>query len=87
MVRIWRAVERLTSRPAAGAIEEAGHADREAEDRRRKGTTSGRPSRMLERDGGATIQDIQDATRWLAHTVRGFLSIARCPRGAGAPHQ
>jgi hypothetical protein len=29
---------------------------------------------MLLRAGGATLQEIQDATGWQKHTVRGFIS-------------
>ena len=31
---------------------------------------------MLERDGGATMEQMVEATGWLAHTVRGAISGA-----------
>ncbi len=31
---------------------------------------------MLRRDGGATLEEIMQATGWLRHSCRGFLSIA-----------
>jgi hypothetical protein len=30
---------------------------------------------MLQRKGGATLEDIVNATGWQKHTVRGFISI------------
>jgi hypothetical protein len=29
---------------------------------------------LLRRDGGATLEDIMNATGWQAHSVRGFIS-------------
>ena len=29
---------------------------------------------MLKREGGATLTEIMEATSWMAHSVRGFVS-------------
>jgi len=41
----------------------------------REGTAKAKVIAMLERKGGATLQQIRDATGWQPHTVRGFISI------------
>lgn len=41
----------------------------------REGTAKAKVIAMLERKGGVTLRQIQDATGWQPHTVRGFVSV------------
>jgi hypothetical protein len=47
----------------------------------REGTAKATVLAMIQRKGGATLQEIMDATGWQAHTCRGFMSVA--PKKAG----
>ena len=41
----------------------------------REGTHKAEVIAMLQRKGGATLEQIMEATGWQKHTVRGFISI------------
>ena len=41
----------------------------------REGTAKANVIALLQRDGGATLDEIRTATGWQPHTVRGFISI------------
>ncbi|MCE5309384.1 MAG: DUF3489 domain-containing protein [Acidobacteriales bacterium] len=47
----------------------------------REGTAKATVLAMIQRDGGATLDEIRAATGWQPHTVRGFISVA--PKRAG----
>jgi len=40
----------------------------------RRGTKTAKILALLQRPGGASLTEIKQATRWQAHSVRGFLS-------------
>jgi predicted ArsR family transcriptional regulator len=44
--------------------------------RRRSGTKQEAVIAMLKAEGGATIDEIVDATQWAPHTARGFMAGA-----------
>jgi hypothetical protein len=64
-----------TPKPAPGAKGKAKRADGDVREPR-KGTKLGRVIAMLRRSGGATLQQIVDATDWQPHTARAVLSHA-----------
>jgi hypothetical protein len=45
------------------------------------GTAKARVIELISRKGGATLEEIMDATGWQAHTCRGFIAVA--PKKAG----
>ncbi len=47
----------------------------------REGTAKANVLSMIQREGGATLDEIRTATGWLPHTVRGFISVV--PKRAG----
>jgi hypothetical protein len=95
--RIWNAIQTLndgqvpatpeakveeptTEQPAPEKKErKAKKAD--AEPKQPRDTKKAKVMEMIARAEGATNQEIQEATEWQAHTIRGFLSIAK-KRGA-----
>lgn len=85
--RIWKAVQALTPTPApqaAPAAPKKAKATKEAKPKvdatgpkdAREGSKKAIVLDMLRRPEGATLADIQSATGWLAHSVRGFISGA-----------
>jgi hypothetical protein len=84
VARIWKAAQALTpkvSPQAAPAATKQAKAAKEATARdaakpAREGSKKAIVIEMLRRPEGATLADIQAATSWQAHSVRGFLSGA-----------
>jgi hypothetical protein len=85
--RIWKAVQALTPAPAqhaAPAAPKKAKATKEAKPKgdatapkgAREGSKKAIVLDMLRRPEGATLADIQSATGWMAHSVRGFISGA-----------
>ncbi|HPT25162.1 MAG TPA: DUF3489 domain-containing protein [Bryobacteraceae bacterium] len=82
--RIWKAIQALTPAPAqhaapaapkkAKATKEATAKD--AKPTAREGSKKAIVLGLLRRPEGATLPDIQAATGWQAHSVRGFISGA-----------
>lgn len=80
--RIWKAVQALTPAPAPQAAPTApkkakqarAKGDATGSNRAREGSKKAVVLEMLRRPEGATLADIQAATGWQAHSVRGFLS-------------
>jgi hypothetical protein len=80
--RIWAAAQSLTPEPSPRGLrlvhgktklgKRAGEAQKPATVRKRGKT--GRVLELLQRPGGATLQQLVAATRWQSHSVRGFLS-------------
>jgi hypothetical protein len=84
VARIWKAVQALTPTPApqaAPAAPKKAKSNKEATARdaakpAREGSKKAIVLEMLRRAGGATLADIQSATGWQPHSVRGFISGA-----------
>ena len=87
VARIWKAVQALTPAPAQHATPAApkkAKATKEAKPKddatapkgAREGSKKAIVLDMLHRPEGATLADIQSATGWMAHSVRGFISGA-----------
>ncbi|HEU0142218.1 MAG TPA: DUF3489 domain-containing protein [Bryobacteraceae bacterium] len=85
VARIWKAVQALTPAPAQHAAPVATKKAKATKEAKPKGDAAGpKEARegskkaivldMLRRPEGATLADIQSATGWLAHSVRGFIS-------------
>jgi hypothetical protein len=84
VARIWKAIQALTPAPAqhvAPAAPKQAKATKQA-----KPTDGARPPRefskksivleLIRRNDGASLREIQSATDWQAHSVRGFISGA-----------
>ena len=49
--------------------------------KQREGTRKATVVALLEREGGATLEEIMAETKWLKHSVRGFISTLGSKHG------
>jgi hypothetical protein len=82
VTRIWKAIQALTptaapERPAVAkkkAKATKGATAKDAAPTTREGSKKAIVLELIRRPDGATLKDIQEATGWQAHSVRGFIS-------------
>jgi hypothetical protein len=82
VARVWKAIQRLAAAAAPQAAGVAPKAKRSREASKaeamaptaREGSTKAIVLELLRRPDGATLADIQSATGWQPHSVRGFIS-------------
>lgn len=79
--RIWAAIQSLAPTDSAqpGRVApKKGRSRKQASASAgvREGSKTATVLELLKRSGGATLKDLMDATKWQAHSVRGFLSGA-----------
>lgn len=68
-------IQGATGAPAKGKATKQAKAPKEAKPGKQAATTkSAQVLALLQRKGGATVQEIMAATEWQPHTVRGFLA-------------
>ena len=67
--------------PKAAGKKKAPPASTETRPVAREGTAKATVLAMIQRKGGATLDEIMKATGWQAHTCRGFMSVV--PKKAG----
>ena len=71
--RVWKAIQRLEPAPKKDEPKAEKKAPNEPK-APREGTAKAKVIALISRKGGATLQEITEATGWMAHSVRGFLS-------------
>jgi hypothetical protein len=82
VARIWKAIQALTPTPAQHA---ATVAPKKAKATKDASTNGGAPTaregskkamvlELIRRPDGASIREIADATQWMPHSIRGFIS-------------
>ena len=80
VVRIWKAVQSLVSRPNSPDVAPKAARPGKRATRKPKARTGRDDSkkaliiRLLERAKGATLEELMHETKWQAHSVRGFIS-------------
>jgi type IV secretory pathway VirB10-like protein len=89
--RIWTAIQKLAvaapapppAKPETKVAPKAPakRAAKKVEAAARKGTHKATVLAMIQRPGGATLDEIMATTGWQKHTIRGFISVA--PKRAG----
>jgi hypothetical protein len=89
IARIWKAIQVLTPAPAQHAAPVAPKKAKASKDATAEKAT--RPPRefskkaivldLLERTGGATLEELMAATAWQKHSVRGFISTLGSKHG------
>jgi hypothetical protein len=80
--RIWKAIQALTPAPAPEVAPVApkkakatkGATAKDAAPTTRNGSKKAIVLELIRRPDGASLKEIQDATEWQAHSVRGFIS-------------
>ncbi|MDR3719912.1 MAG: DUF3489 domain-containing protein [Bryobacteraceae bacterium] len=63
------------------ATKDATSTDRARAPKQREGTRKATVVALLEREGGATLEEIMAATSWQIHSVRGFISTLGSKHG------
>ena len=81
MARTAKQTKKSKSAPKAAAKKQAPPASTEAKPIARGGTAKATVLAMIQRQGGATLDEIMATTGWQKHTIRGFISVA--PKRAG----
>ena len=82
VTRIWKAIQALTPAPAPQAAPVApkkakaakGATAKDATPTARDGSKKAIVLELIRRADGASLKEIQEATAWQAHSVRGFIS-------------
>ena len=82
VARIWKAIQALTPAPAPEVAPVApkkakatkGATAKHAAPTTREGSKKAIVLELIRRPDGASLKEIQDATEWQAHSVRGFIS-------------
>ena len=78
VVKVKRAAPAATNQKKASAKPAAAASESKTP---REGTHKATVLAMIQRPGGATLDEIMAATGWQKHTIRGFISVA--PKRAG----